>query len=60
MNGEVRVRVGIWGRDIGMLREGAEGRITFEYDRAFVASGIEISPIHLPTARRGPASTSCP
>ncbi len=56
MNGEARVRVGIWGRDVGMLREGAEGRITFEYDRAFVASGIEISPIHLPTARRGPAS----
>lgn len=56
MNGDVRVRVGIWGREAGMLREGPDGRITFEYNPAFRASGLEISPIHLPTARQGPAS----
>ena len=39
-----------------MLREGAGGRITFEYEPRFRASGLEISPIHLPIARRGPAS----
>ena len=56
MNGDVRVRVGIWGREVGMLREGPEGRITFEYHPGFLTSGLEISPIHLPTARLGPAS----
>jgi len=39
-----------------MLREGPDGRITFEYDPGFRASGLELSPIHLPTARQGPAS----
>ncbi len=39
-----------------MLREGPEGRITFEYHPGFLTSGLEISPIHLPTARLGPAS----
>ncbi len=39
-----------------MLREGPGGRITFEYERRFRASGLEISPIHLPVARRGPVS----
>ena len=56
MNGDVRVRVGIWGREVGMLREGPQGRITFEYHPGFLTSGLEISPIHLPTARLGPAS----
>ena len=56
MNGDVRVRVGIWGREVAMLREGPEGRITFEYDPGFATSGLEISPIHLPTERRGPTS----
>ena len=39
-----------------MLREARDGRITFEYNPAFRASGLEVSPIHLPTARQGPAS----
>ena len=56
MNGDVRVRVGIWGREVGMLREGPEGRITFEYAPSFRASGLEISPIHLPVGRRGPVT----
>ena len=56
MTGDVMVRVRLWGRDVGMLRESADGRITFEYDRAFRASGLGISPIHLPLGRRGPVS----
>lgn len=56
MNGDLRVRVRMWGREVGMLREGPEGRITFEYSPRFRASGLEISPIHLPVARRGPVS----
>lgn len=46
----------MWGREVGMLREGPGGRITFEYARGFRGSGLEISPIHLPIARRGPMS----
>ena len=56
MTGDVMVRVRLWGRDVGMLRESADGRITFEYDPAFRASGLGISPIHLPLGRRGPVS----
>ena len=56
MNGDVRVRVAIWGRDVGMLREASGGRISFEYSPGFRVSGLDISPIHLPTARTGPAS----
>ena len=54
MTGEVRVRVWIWGREVGLLREEASGRITFEYAPAFRASGLDISPIHMPAGRRGP------
>ncbi len=39
-----------------MLREEANGRITFEYDPGFRASGLEISPVHLPVELPGPAS----
>ena len=46
----------LWGRDVGILGESAAGRITFEYDPAFRGSGLDISPIHLPVRRRGPAS----
>ena len=56
MTGDVRVLVRIWGRDVGMLREAASGRITFEYAPAFRASGLDISPIHLPAGRQGPVS----
>ena len=39
-----------------MLREEADGKITFEYDPGFRTSGLEISPIHLPAGRRGPVT----
>ena len=50
------VRVRLWGRNVGILGESDSGRVTFEYDPAFRASGLEISPLHLPLQRRGPVA----
>ena len=54
MTGDVMVRVRLWSREVGLLREESSGRITFEYARAFRRSGLDISPIHLPAGRPGP------
>lgn len=45
--------VKLWGRTIGAvaLEEGAE-TATFEYDRAFIGSGIEIAPLTMPLSDR--------
>lgn len=45
--------VKLWGRTIGAvaLEDGAE-TATFEYDRAFSASGIEIAPLTMPLSER--------
>ncbi len=45
--------VHLWGRTIGAvaLEDGAE-TASFEYDPAFVRSGIEIAPLTMPLARR--------
>ncbi|MEN8213267.1 MAG: HipA domain-containing protein [Pseudomonadota bacterium] len=45
--------VKLWGRTIGavMLEEGHDTAL-FEYDPAFAASGIEISPLQMPLSRR--------
>lgn len=45
--------VKLWGRTIGAvaLEEGAE-TASFEYDPAFVRSGIEVAPLTMPLARR--------
>ena len=57
MNRQTTVRVWLWGREVGLLLESeGGGRITFECDGGFRDSGLEISPIHLPLARAGPAS----
>lgn len=50
------VRVRLWGRDVGFLGESSTGRVAFEYDTDFRRSGLDISPFHLPLARRGPAA----
>ena len=50
------VRVALWGRDVGILGESSDGRISFEYDPAFRGCGLDISPIHLPLDLRGPLS----
>lgn len=44
--------VKLWGRTIGAvaLEEGAQAA-SFEYDRAFLQSGIEVSPLHMPLSR---------
>jgi len=45
--------VKLWGRTIGAvsLDEGA-GAATFEYDSAFISSGIEVAPLMMPLSRR--------
>jgi len=47
---EVRIR----GRTVGGVAELEDGQVVFEYDDAFRASGLELSPIHLPLSTRGP------
>ncbi len=46
--------VRLWGRTVGGVAELDDGAIVFEYDGEFRTSGLEISPIHLPLAIRGP------
>ncbi|HEY0929766.1 MAG TPA: type II toxin-antitoxin system HipA family toxin [Gemmatimonas sp.] len=47
--------VRLWGRDVGVVAEDpSTGTVIFEYTDAFRASGLEISPRHLPLNRRGP------
>lgn len=46
--------VRIFGRRVGAVTELASGRVLFEYADEFRATGLEISPIHLPLERRGP------
>ncbi len=42
-----RINVSYLGQPVGVLAE-ARGGIVFEYDAAFIASGHELSPLHLP------------
>lgn len=49
-------RISIWGRDVGAVVEDRLGQIVFEYSDDFRTSGLELSPVHLPLARRGPIS----
>lgn len=44
----------LWGGTVGAVAELEGGRILFEYADDFRGRGLEISPIHVPTARRGP------
>lgn len=47
-------RISVWGHEVGAVAEDAQGAIAFEYDERFRASGLELSPIHLPLSTRGP------
>jgi serine/threonine-protein kinase HipA len=49
-------RVYLWGQEVGAVAEDRQGAIVFEYADAFRQSGLELSPIHLPLALRGPVS----
>jgi len=57
---EPRIRaeaeVRLWGETVGALVELESGRVLFEYAGAFRRRGLEISPLHLPTAQAGPIS----
>jgi serine/threonine-protein kinase HipA len=46
-------KVNLWGRTIGAvsLADGA-ATATFEYDRAFINSGIEVAPLTMPLSSR--------
>lgn len=48
-------RIKLWGREVGAVAEDpASERIVFEYAESFRDSGLEISPLKLPLALRGP------
>lgn len=42
------VEVRAWGSSVGALARDSRGSLAFEFDPAWVASGREISPLHLP------------
>ena len=46
--------VRLWGHRVGAVVEDEDRVITFEYDPAFVGTGLQISPVHLPLSVRGP------
>lgn len=48
--------VRLWDATVGAVAELDNGRILFEYADTWRRSGMEISPIHLPTSHRGPRS----
>ena len=46
------VKVNLWGTPIGYLHLMDNGLIGFQYNAAFVRSGIEVSPLHMPLSGR--------
>lgn len=46
------VEVRAWGRTVGAVARSGAGAYAFEFDPAWVRSGIQISPLHLPLAVR--------
>lgn len=46
------VCVKMWGTPIGYLRQEENGIVGFQYDEAFIGSGIEVSPIKMPLSQR--------
>ena len=46
-------RVKLWGTQIGYFYlDESKGYISFEYDKEFVRSGIELSPIMMPLSNK--------
>ena len=47
-------KVNLWGRTIGAvsLEDDTATTATFEYDRAFINSGIEVAPLTMPLSSR--------
>jgi len=48
--------VRLWGHTVGALAENERREVAFEYTAEFRQTGLEISPIHLPLALRGPVN----
>ena len=46
------VEVTAWGRRVGAIAAGGRGTFAFEYDDAWIRSGVELSPIVMPLRRR--------
>lgn len=46
------VRVRMWGTTIGYLHQEDNGLVGFQYDKDFLNSGIQISPIKMPLSER--------
>lgn len=46
------VCVKLWGTAVGYLYQETDGVVGFQYDENFIGSGIEISPIKMPLAKR--------
>ena len=42
----------LWGRSIGAISQDAKGLCTFEYEKKFQGSGMEISPVAMPLSPR--------
>ena len=43
----------LWGTRIGIIHMNeANGVVAFEYDKDFLKSNIEVSPIHMPLSER--------
>ena len=50
-----RIMVSLWGQRVGMIVSSGsrEESYAFQYDRRFLKSGIEISPLMMPPSMRG-------
>lgn len=46
------IRVKMWGTTVGYLHQETNGMVGFQYDKAFLNSGIQISPIRMPLSER--------
>lgn len=52
MNLTNTIRVRLWGTTIGYLHQESNGMVGFQYDKAFLNSGIQVSPIRMPLSDR--------
>lgn len=48
----MQVRVKLWGTTIGYLNQNENGPVSFQFDRDFLSSGIEVSPIRMPLSEQ--------
>lgn len=46
------LQVTLWGTPVGFLHQESNGLIGFQYDKAFLQSGIQIAPLKMPLSGR--------